>query len=100
MTALKNRAPALLAAFAFVAFLLPSIASAAFTPAQLLDATELAMEKFSTDHAEHLDGFVGYKAWKSGENARVKFYVTHNGENMDFDYLCEMHEEGLDCHAQ
>ncbi len=81
--------------------LLPGVASAEpFTPAELLEVTELAVNNFMTDHAEHAEGFTGYKAWKSAESAKVKIYVTHDGSNMEFNYLCERHEDGLDCHAQ
>ena len=97
MSTLNLRATSLLAT---TLFLVPAIATAAFSPAELVDATELAISMFETDQAAHEEGFVGYKAWKSGEDARVKIYVSHDGVNMEFDYLCEMHPEGLDCHEQ
>jgi hypothetical protein len=97
---MKTRKTLLAGLFA-ASLLLPQVAWAEpFTPDELLEVTKLALDKFKVDHADHAEGFTGYKAWKSGDSAKVKIYVTHSGANMEVNYLCERHDDGLDCHDQ
>lgn len=88
------------AAAGLLALTLSSPAWAAFTPTDLLDVTRLAIDQFTTDNPDHVPHFVGYKAWKSGEDGRVKIYVDHDGHAMEFDFICQKHDEGPECHAQ
>lgn len=83
--------------FAFVS----SIAFAApLTMEELQAATKLAGEDFAKNQAAHAEHFTGFKTWKSGDEARVKIYVTHQGSNMEFNYQCMKHGDELMCHAQ
>lgn len=73
-------------------------AFAAFTVDNVVEASKLAIEEFKTTaHAEH---FVGFKAWKSGDEAKVKVYVDHNGTAMEVNYQCHKHDGEIECHAQ
>ena len=76
-----------------------SPALAAFTINELHTATTLAVTDFVKSNPGHSDHFTGYKSWKSGEEAKVKVYATHNGANMEFNYVCHKHP-GIECHAQ
>lgn len=89
-----------IAAAGFLALTVSSPAWAAFTPAELLDVTKIAVDQFSTENPDHAPHFTGFKAWKSAENARVKIYVDHDGHAMEFDFTCHKHDEGLECHGQ
>lgn len=75
-------------------------AFAAFSIDELHEATRAATETFVAANADHVEHFTGYKSWKSGEDARVKIYVSHDGMNMEFNYLCHKHETEIECHAQ
>lgn len=77
-----------------------SQAFGAFTSTELIDATRLAVSDFETVNPDHAEHFTGYKAWKSGEDSKVKIYVDHNGHMMEFNYLCQNHDDGIECHAQ
>lgn len=88
------------AALAVSSLLAPTAAWAAFTPAELLEATKIAVDDFSTANPDHVEHFTGYKAWKSGEDAKVKIYVAHDGMNMEFNFTCHKHDDGTECHAQ
>ena len=89
----------LLMAFAPSAF-------AAFSIEELHQASRAATDEFQRDNPDHVDHFAGYKSWKSGEDAKVKIYVSHGGMNMEFNYNCykhdnqETHETMIQCHAQ
>jgi hypothetical protein len=73
----------------------------AFSIADLNAATKLATDNFQTAQPDHVAHFTGYKAWLSGEEAKVKIYVSHDGMNMEFNYNCHHHEDNeLECHAQ
>ena len=74
--------------------------AAAFSIADLQVGAKLATDKFETDQAAHVEHFVGYKAWKSGEEMKVKIYVNHNGMNMEFNYYCHKHDDGIECHDE
>lgn len=92
----KLRNVVLLGAIAFFG----TNAFAAFSIDEVLDVTKLALKDFATEHPDHVDHFVGYKSWKSGEDAKVKIYVDHDGMSMEYNYVCHKHETGLECHAQ
>lgn len=71
---------------------------AAFTTDQVIEATKLAVADFNLSaHAQH---FVGFKSWKSGEEAKVKIYFKHDGMNMESDYTCHDHDGDIECHGQ
>src|SRR5690349_6906761 len=59
-------------------------ASGPFTIPQLQDASKLAIHDFSEANTEHVEHFVGYKTWISGDDAKVKIYVTHEGADLEF----------------
>lgn len=75
-------------------------AQAAFSIEELHTATKTAVDNFRNEHKEHVTHFTGYKSWLSGEDSKVKVYVTHDGMNMDFTYLCHKHDAAIECHAQ
>jgi len=70
---------------------------AAFSTDQVIEATKLAVADFNLSaHAQH---FVGFKSWKSGEEAKVKIYFKHDGMNMESDYTCHDHDGEIECHG-
>jgi len=95
---MKKNLSLLVAAFAFVAY--SQSAWAAFSIDELHTATKTAVDMFKKDQAEHAAHFTGYKSWLSGEEAKVKVYVSHDGMTMDFNYLCHKHDAAIECHAQ
>ncbi len=82
------------------ALVIGSPAFAAFTSAQLIEVTKLAVEDFEATNPDHAEHFVGYKSWKTGEDSKVKIYVTHGAMNMEFNYNCHNHDGELECHVQ
>ena len=90
--------------YALIASLFLSVISpaafGAFSIAELVAANSLALKDFESKQASHVAHFNGYKAWKSGEDAKVKIYVLHDGMNMEFDYVCHKHLDAMECHAQ
>lgn len=72
----------------------------AFSLEQLHEASKKSTEHFATANPGHVAHFVGYKTWKSGEDAKVKIYVSHGGMNMEFDYLCFSDENAVECNAE
>lgn len=71
-----------------------------FNPDELLKASSVAIAAFksaSPDHVQHLSGF---KTWKSGTEAKVKIYITHDGMNMENNYLCHKMNNDIHCSAQ
>lgn len=90
----------MLAGFALTLALGSSAAFGAFSIEQLHDATKKATDDFTTANPDHVEHFVGYKTWKSGEDAKVKIYVSHDGMNMEFNYVCHIHDSGVECHGQ
>lgn len=88
---------------AFVAVGLVGLAGnsfAAFNFDELQNVTKLAYDDFVVWQPDHVEHFTGYKSWLSGDDARVKVYVNHDGMNMEFNYICHKHEEGPECHRQ
>lgn len=71
----------------------------AFTPADLISATEKSVADFETANPDHAPHFTGFKSWKTGEEGKVKIYVDHDGHAMEFNYLCHKHDNDLECHA-
>lgn len=95
---MKKNFSLLISAFGLIAY--SQAAMAAFSIEELHTATKTAAELFKTDHADHAAHFTGYKSWLSGEEAKVKVYVSHDGMTMDFNYLCHKHDASIECHAQ
>jgi hypothetical protein len=83
-----------------VAGLASPLAKAEFTVDELQLASKLAVADFAVKNVQHANHLVGYKIWKSGAESKVKVYVTHNGANLEFNYLCHKHDNDLECHAQ
>lgn len=75
-------------------------AMAEFSIDELQSAAAIALDDFEQSNPSHVPHFTGYKAWKSGDEAKVKIYVSHDGMNMDFNYLCMKHDASIACHAQ
>lgn len=73
---------------------------AAFTPAQLVDASKASLDAFAKDAPDHVAHMTGFKTWKSGEDAKVKVYVDHDGMAMEYDYSCLLNGTMVDCQAQ
>lgn len=71
-----------------------------FTAAKMLDATKLAIDDFTAENPTHAEHLTGFKSWKSGHDARVRLYVTHDASTMEFNFTCHEHDEGIECHAQ
>lgn len=80
--------------------LIGSTAFGAFSIDELNKATSTATGSFQKDHADHVEHFTGYKSWKSGDDAKVKIYITHDGMSMEFNYVCHKHDTGIECHVQ
>ncbi len=67
--------------------------------AEINAVAKIATDKFAAENPDHVEHFVGYKVWKTGEESKVKVYVTHDGMNMEFNYNCHKHDDGdLECH--
>lgn len=71
-----------------------------FNPKDLVQATNSAMEVFVTTNESHLPHMTGFKTWKSGSDAKVKFYINHDGMAMEYNYLCMKHDTEIHCTAQ
>lgn len=82
-----------------VSGLVSTQALAAFTSTKLLDVTRIAVSDFEAENPDHAAHLTGYKAWKSGQEAKVKIYVDHSGHAMEFNYTCHDHDGELECHA-
>lgn len=85
---------ALTATFATASFAAP------FSIADLLAATKIANDDFAAANPLHAPHWTGYKAWKSGDESKIKIYVDHNGAPLDFNFLCHKHDGNIECHAQ
>ncbi len=68
-----------------------------FSPTELVQGTTVAMDVFKTENPDHMVHLSGFKTWKSGADAKVKFYVNHDGMNMEYNYLCLKHETQIHC---
>ncbi len=78
--------------------LLATTARANFSVDEVVQGTQEGLKLFkTTEHAEH---FVGFKAWKSGEEMKLKVYANHDGAPVEVNYMCHKHDDGLECHAQ
>ncbi len=75
-------------------------ALAAFSTAELHTASQAAVSDFESANPEHAPHLNGYKVWKSDEDAKVKVYVSHEGMEMEFNYLCMKHGSSIMCHAE
>ncbi len=76
------------------------VSFAAFSIDETHQAAKIATENFSEERPDHVEHFTGYKAWKSGDDAKVKIYISHDGMNMEFNYTCMKHETAIACHTQ
>ena len=99
----------ILASAAVLASILASMSSFAatgFAAAVELDfnglqtISKVAFTDFTAANPAHVQHFTGFKAWKSGDDGRVKIYVNHDGMAMEFSYLCHFYDEGPECHLQ
>jgi len=88
----------ILASLAFVLLSTKAFGAMGFDDLQAV--TKLAYEDFVAAHPDMAAGFNGYKAWQSGDDAKVIIYMSHDGMSMQYSYVCHRHEEGLECHAQ
>jgi len=70
-----------------------------FNESELIQATTIAMEDFKTANPDHIAHLSGFKTWKSGVDAKIKFYVAHDGMTMEYNYLCSKHETQIHCLA-
>lgn len=84
---------------ALLGVLLTPGAFAAFSMDELVDATKIALKEFQTKEPGHVAHFSGYKSWLSGEDAKVKVYVNHEGMSMEYDFVCHKHP-AIECHVQ
>jgi hypothetical protein len=87
-------------ALAFGLLLPGASAIAEFSVDELQIAAKTAIEDFSKGNPDHVQHLTGYKVWKSGDDAKVKIYVSHDGMDMDFNYLCMKHAATTVCHAE
>lgn len=78
----------------------PAFAVSGFSIDDLVSANTLAVKAFQKDHSEHAQHFTGFKTWKSGDDAKVKIYVNHDGMAMEYNYLCHKGEAGTECLSQ
>jgi len=75
-----------------------SVARADYTIEETVDATNKAMALFRQLVPEHIPHFVGYKVWKSGEDLKVKVYITHEGASLERNFFCHKHDNISECH--
>jgi len=80
--------------------LMATSAFGAFTIDETHEAAKAATTSFKDKHADHVQHYTGYKVWKSGDDAKVKIYVNHDGMNMEYNYTCHKHDTGIECHEQ
>lgn len=71
-----------------------------FTAEQLITATQTSIAQFNQSNSSHAAHLSGFKTWISGMDAKVKLYVSHDGMNMDFNYLCQNHGGAIHCTVQ
>ena len=75
-------------------------AMAAFSIDEMHTATATAVNEFVKANPNHADHLTGYKTWKSTDDVKAKIYVSHDGMNMEFNFLCHKHGAAIECHAQ
>lgn len=62
--------------------------AAEFSAGDLVQATQVALKMFSDASPGHVVHITGFKTWKSGADAKVKIYMTHDGMAMETNYQC------------
>lgn len=76
-------------------------AMAEFTIEEMQHVTGLAINDYTRDNADHAQHLTGWKTWKSGEDVKVKLYISHDGMTMEENFHCHKHGDGkMQCHAQ
>lgn len=85
---------------AFTLIATTQVSFAALSVDETHKAAGVALETFSEENPDHVEHFTGYKVWKSGDDAKVKIYISHDGMNMEFTYTCMKHETAFACHTQ
>lgn len=93
---MKKIQTALAAGLVFLGVATPVFAE--MNPQQLTEVTKIALDDFLKNNI-HKDHMYGFKTWKSGDDAKVKIYVKHDGMEMSFDYHCMEDTGKLVCHA-
>lgn len=73
--------------------------AAEFSPAELLTATQTSLKLFSDANPAHVVHITGFKTWKSGADAKVKVYMTHDGMAMEYSYQCQSAGGQVHCAA-
>lgn len=79
-----------------LSFSLPGWA-AEFSAADMVTGTHAALKVFSDENADHVVHVSGFKTWKSGTDSKVKIYVAHDGMNMEYNYLCQIQDDQINC---
>lgn len=64
-------------------------AHAAFTPEKLMEATKASVDNLRATSPAHFPHLVGYRTYKSEDDAKTTIYVDHDGMPMEFEYLCK-----------
>lgn len=89
----------LFSTLALIALAAGTAQAAEFSPAELLTATQSAVKLFSDANPAHVSHLTGFKTWKSGADAKVKVYMTHDGMAMEYNYLCQAASGQIRCSA-
>lgn len=71
-----------------------------FAAEDLLEATRTAMDTFAAANPSHVQHVSGFKTWRSGRDAKVKVYVSHDGMTMEFNYGCTRQGTLVRCASQ
>lgn len=94
---MKNKISVLMTSIMTISSLVFADEPQSFNPTELIQATTIAMDVFKTANPDHIVHLTGFKTWKSGADAKVKFYITHDGMNMEYNYLCLKQETQIHC---
>lgn len=70
------------------------------TTDQVLDAAKIAVDTFEIDRPADAARILGFKSWKSDDEAKVIIYVTSGSRTLQFKYNCHGHDNRFECHAQ
>lgn len=73
---------------------------AGMSVAELQIVTDLSVKDYVATTPGMQQYITGFKTWQSGDDAKVKIYMDHNGMTMDANYVCHMHGADLECHIQ
>lgn len=73
---------------------------AGMSVAELQTVTDLSLKDYVAANPSMQVCITGFKAWQSGDDAKVKIYMDHNGMTMDANYVCHKHDAHLECHIQ